>query len=124
MKSFRGHMLVHLPDVSCEICGEEVPAESFTKHWNHCGLETEREIVEDLSEKKEDLTRHSDSCPMKIYWEETPSESSNILGIGGGHRTRRGRCLLCEKIIHSATTAEELRSATTADKLYSATIAD
>ena len=86
-KSFQKHMLVHLPDEVCEICGEEIPAQCFTEHWNHCGLETRREMLED------DCTRHTDSCPRNIYWMEAPSGSSNNLGTDGGQKCKRGRCL-------------------------------
>ena len=87
-------MLVHLPDEVCEICGEEIPAQCFTEHWNHCGLETRREMLED------DCTHHTDSCPRNIYWMEASSGSSNNLGTDGGHKCKRGRCLLCEQQIN------------------------
>ena len=99
-KQFLKHMTsVHLPEETCEICGQEIQAVEYNRHWEFCDgdindkeVKGNREVVlgeavaNETFDIKEDLHK---------YCVEIPSLSRNV----SDKQTRKVRCILCYQII-------------------------
>ena len=71
--SFPTHMATHhLPEETCDICGEECRPAAFKKHWEQC-------------DGTEGVVRGGRKGDLHLFWEEVEGEG----------RCRKGRCLLC-----------------------------
>jgi hypothetical protein len=94
---FLRHMQIfHLPEETCEVCGTEIPAATFRRHWETCDG-TERPREETMEARQHALAR-------TMFWMELPSELNRVCVEEGRDHSRKGRCVLCPGLEHQVIT--------------------